>query len=375
MYKIATQIIDAYDDIFADHLKKIASKRPNTYLMTPEEKSRLGDDDYALCFLTKEAQKFNKFPVDSYDNIWLSNEFFPETYGKLTKEAAETAAFFIKKACERQGIRPHSVVEKVASPRDNNLCFEPLNSQSEKNALYKMDSNHATYIEEKTASQDLRHFAEIDRICGNYTHAQYVFATPEHVKVASEYFTEKHLKMPLDLRHKYAASLQLRAEELGMPALKGTVAKYASDSYGADLDSHLSIRKRVLDGTKYASEFSKIASMKATCTPSQYAQILHAFDKKAGLCQHYGGMVKDPYEAVFYTNPDHPSKDKFFSKKASKELSPEQIRKIVDEANPKIAEYFGKEIAEELKKDPVSIFNSLPNHEKEVISNIGDGLL
>jgi len=361
MYKIANQVIDAYDDIHWNYLEKIAKERPETNVMTPDELAKVADEDFAVCFLTKEAQKLRKLPVDCHDNVWLSNRYYEETHHKMAADAARTAAYFIKKACERFNIEPSASVVKLAA-----------DASPENNLVFHLDTVSPV---ESVREINLQKFAEVEKIADNYVHAQYVFATPAHVKVACEYFDKKHDKMPLEVRHKYAAAIQLRARELGMPAQTGTVAKYAADSYGADLDAHLSSRRRLLEGSPNYDELAKLASTRKQYTPSQFAQILHGFDKKAGLTQYYGGYITNPYESTFSNQPDVDQGYRWMDKKGSARLTEEEIRRVVKDHNPKIAEYFGKQTAMEMMKDPISIFQSLPDDAKEIFVHFNDGLL
>ncbi|MGH7194142.1 MAG: hypothetical protein ACREJM_11535, partial [Candidatus Saccharimonadales bacterium] len=68
MLKLANQIIDAYDDVALDGLKKLAQLKPDLYFMTPEERGALPDSAFALSLITKKASKLNKFPINSADN-------------------------------------------------------------------------------------------------------------------------------------------------------------------------------------------------------------------------------------------------------------------------------------------------------------------
>lgn len=365
MYKIANQIIDIDDDIYKEHLAKIASKRPDAEVLSADARLKLSDDDFALCVLTKTASKLTKFPINSADSAWLSNEYFSETYHRLPKTAAATAAGFIKAACERFKVTPSAEVLALAKTAASNVYLE-----SDKEVL-------AERIQEKTANEQnpLLAFAEIEKIASNYTHAQYVFATPTHIKMAAKYFDEKHDKMPLELRHKYAAAVQIRAAELGMEPIKGSISKYASDSYSAQLDGHLASRRKLLDGSKFAGEFAKLASAKKDFTPYQFAQALHGFDKKAGLERYYNSYLTDPFQSTFAAAPAPFQGYKWMDKKGSRELTEEEIAKVCKTQNPKIAEYIGKHAAAELGKYPAQVFDSLPNDVKHIIANIHDGLL
>ena len=364
MYKFANQVIDAYDDIYGDYLKKFANERPQTHVMTPDEKSRLGDDDYALCYITKTGAKMTKFPINSYDNTWLSNKMFPETMYKLSSETAGVAAGFIKEACKMYNITPTEAVSSTAKTAESNIRLE--------------HEDDIVPSQVKTASTiDMTKIAQVDQIGDNYTHAQYALPSQEHVKLAAKFFEEKLEKIhDREARFKYACALQIRAEELGMGPLGGAVAKYASDSYGGMVESQLISRKSLLDGRDgLLKELSKIASSQSQYTPPQFAQILHGFDKKAGLTQYYDSHLRDPYVATFSKRANTQNNVRWTDKYASRQLTDEEIIKVVNDYNPKIASYIGDAAAKQMKADPVAIFSSLPNDVKEIIANIHEGTL
>lgn len=358
MLKIANQIIDAYDDIHKDTLKKLAAIRPDCKLMTPEELGQLKDHDHAVCVITKKASKLNKFPINNMDNTWLSNEFFQRTHPCLPEEAAKIAASNIKLACMKYKIKTTPAVEKYASKDvSDNVYFEKDYDLKPVNMVNRVD---------------LTKFAQVKNIGENYTVAQQVFSTPSHVKVAADYFKENIEKIPLDLRHKYAAAIQRRARELGMPVITGEVGKYASDYYSPMVDAHIKARNSLLETKPDLREtLQKISSAKKDIPPSQFAQLLHGFDKKAGLSKYYGGHLTDPYIASFAyeANPY----DGYVYKTASMSMGDDEIRAGVNAHYGKIKEYFGQSIADELKKDPVPIFDSLPNDAKEMIGRIMSG--
>ena len=357
MLKLANQILDAYDDVGFRGLKKIASKNPSAYLMTPDQRNQLQDTDFALSVITKKAAKLNKFPVNTKDNAWLSSEFFELNHHKLPKTAAEIAAFNIKKACERFGVQSSPAVEGLAKEASSNIFFEAEGLKPVR----------------RSVQPDLEKIADVQAISDNYTAAQYAFSTPNHVKVACQYFADHAEQLPTDMRHKYAAAIQRRAAELGMGAQKGAVEKYASDHYSPMVDAHLRSRSSLLEvaepGMRGALE--KIAGLKSQLAPAQFAKLLHGFDKRAKLDRYYGSYLTDPYLATFAGAPDpyHGYSYKF----ASKELSAEDIKAIIGSNSGRIRDYFGPHFEAEMKKDPVAIFDSLPNDAKELIAGMADG--
>jgi len=357
MFKLANQVLDQYDDVTKDGLKKLAAINPKAYLMTPSEHGKIADDDFALSVITKQAQKLNKFPVDTADNTWLSGQFFEMNHGKLTEKAASIAAHFIKKAYERFDLKETPAVAALSKEASANVYVE---GESDK-------------APERHKTVDMSKFAEVQAIGDNYAVAQYTFATPAHVKLGSMYFEKFASEIPVAYRHKYAAALQKRAHELGMPPLKGGVQKYASDHYSGALDAHIRSRVSLVEFTKpdLVGPLNKLASMKKELTPSEFAQALHSIDKRAGLDKHYGGYVKDPFLATFGMEPNPYSGWK--EKTASGTLTADDVKKVSVEKYAKIKEYFGKSVADELKKEGVAIFESLPDDAKEVIAGIANG--
>lgn len=360
MFKLANQVLDAYDDVSRSHLKKLAKLNPKIYMMTPDELAGLSDDDFALSVITKKASKLNKYPVNSHDNTWLSNQYFEETHYRLPKSAASIAAHFIKKACDKFGITTLPAVEGIAKEASSNVyCEEDI---------------PATARVMRTVTPDLSKFAQVQQICDNDTFSTYVFATPGHVKLAVRYFEEFCDKMPVEHRHKYAAAIQRRAGDLGMDKQGGRVAKYASDSYSAHVEAHIRSRMSLLDiaDPSLKTVLEKVAATKATSTPTEFAKLLHQFDKHAKLDKYYSGYLTNPYEATFAVQRN-PNALPIYKSASYGNLTPDMVARVATEKYAKIKEYFGVSIADTLKKEGASLFESLPNDAKEIIAGIADG--
>jgi len=360
MFSLANQILDAYDDVNREEFVKIAQVYPKLNVMTSDERSQLGDHDFALSIITKTAGKMNKFPIKSAHDTFLSGVYFEKNGHKLPEEAQITAGWNIKEACKKFGLKAPKKVATITKEAKDNTYFEP-------------QAIKAVAAIQKTAS--MNEMAEAQKIATNHTFAQYAFSTPDHVKMGTQYFEKFASKMPLEVRHGYAESLQKRARELGMEPIKGEVRKYASDYYNAMVDAHLRGRASLVEcqDPKFEMTLKKMASLKATSTPSEFAKALHSFDKAAGLEQYYGGYITDPYQATFASEPNTPGK--LVKTASGVEVSEAQMREIGEKKLGKVAEYFGKHIADEFKKDPVTIFESLPNDAKEILAGISNGTL
>lgn len=358
MYKVANQILDIYDDVELAGIKKLAAQNPNINVLSPEERDQLQDDDFALSMITKKAHKLNKFPVESADNTWLSNQYFDLNHHKLADDARSIAAYHIKMACQRFDITPTPAVVGLAKEASSNICYE------------QAQPLQASF---RTRSCSLNEMAEAEQVATNYSFAQYAFSTPDHVKLGCMYFEKQAEKMPVETRHGYAAALQKRAHELGMGQQTGFISKYASDHYSPMVDAHLRSRASLLEvaDPKFCAALTKLAGMKEQLSPTEFAKVLHGFDKRANLHKHYGGYLTDPYQATFAQEPDQYAG--YRQKVAGHDMDSDAIRRVIHEKEAKIKDYFGQSILDELKKHPVPIFDSLPMDAKEIIVGIAQG--
>lgn len=362
MFKLANQVLDVYDDTQRVHIKKLAKANSKIYMMNSNEHQKLADDEFALNIITKKANKLNKFPINDHDNTWLSNQYFNETHYRLPKEAAQIAAYFIKKACEKFNIETLPAVEGLAKEASTNIYAEK-------------DIPASAQIQRST-TPDLSKFAQVQQICDNDTFAKFAFATQGHVKIAVRYFEEFCDKMPLEQRHKYASAIQRRAGDLGMEKQGGRVYKYAGDIYNSHIEGHLSSRRSLLEiaDPSLKMVLDKVASTKATSTPSDFAKLLYEFDKHAKLDKYYGAYLTNPFEATFAAQVN-PGARPMHKSASHGTLTADMISKLATEKYAKIKEYFGVSIADSLKKEGASLFESLPNDSKEILAGIADGTL
>ena len=360
MLKFANQVIDAYDDVTMEALTKIAGERPGCYMMTPEERSALRDHEFALSVVTKTAGKLNKFPINTSDSTWLSMRYFDSNYHKLPFEATKIAAANLKLACVKFKLSPSLRVDSFAAMVKN----------AASNAYFERENDVQPTIVKNTP--DLSKLAQVEDIGNSYTSAQYAMPSPSHVKLACVYLEKNADKIPIDLRHKYAAAIQRRSHELGMGVQKGYVQKYASDHYSPMVEAHIRARASLLEGKPdLKSTVEKIGAAKSNYTPSQFAQLLHGFDKEAGLNRHYGSHLTDPYLATFASEPDPMTS--YRTKVGSETLTGDALQGVVNSKYAQIKDYFGAHIADELRKHPTEIFESLPKDAKEIIAGLVEG--
>ncbi len=358
---LSNQILDFYDDSIDLYATETAKSSPEfvktASIMSREERGTADKSLFALDILTKEGQRLSKFPISSPADTWLSAQYFQKTAHKLPTAARVIAGGHLKEACSRFGIEIPGALKG----------FE------------KTASNF--YVEtsmEKTASAKL-----VDVAGDTYAlNGRYPLFTEEQVKIASAYFNE-YVGMFQDAkdRHTFAKNLQKRAFDLNVELPKkekSTLAKFASESYGDVVGVQLKIRNEMVSNDPdLSAKLSKVASAKEKVQPAQFAELLYAFDKEAGIDKKYGSYVTDAFGSTFGTvfEKRAASGYSWSDATADVEVSEGELVKAAEEKFDKIKGYFGDTLAGELKKHAVAIFDSLPQDAKIVIAKIAKGTL
>lgn len=194
------------------------------------------------------------------------------------------------------------------------------------------------------------------------------------VKEAALYFDRTFKFMPPQERHEYAENLVKRAHELDI-VVSSTVEKYGSSTYAPhhDIEVCLDARRRNLLDEEHLDVLDKLAGLRVQMNPEDFALTLHEFDKAALLDQH-GTEIPDAYYTTFgKVAAKNPQKE-------PSETSPDDaivigneyitVRKLVEFVNNNdkhLRHRFGWEFVDELHKDPMGIFNSMPRDQKLVI--------
>ena len=106
----------------------------------------------------------------------------------------------------------------------------------------------------------------------------------------------------------------------------------------------------------------------AEMDPQECAQVLEAFDKHAGIAKYWDTEIADPYMSVFkmqkiadysYCDGEH-------------EISGEELKKFTkkDSYKEKLQAYMDNSIIEELERNPIEVFDSLPKPEKRLLIDL-----
>lgn len=197
---------------------------------------------------------------------------------------------------------------------------------------------------------------------------QYPLDSYEQVKMASAYFDEYGRRLAPAERHEYCVNLVKRASELGLE-LSDIIRTYGSEKYAEDetLRQALDTRRQVIDPMdKTASAIlEEIYTARALVPPEDYVVLLTEFDKTAGIAHLYDRDVMDPYYST-YGFEKNASDDDFRDEVDNYFVTGPDLKKLA--LTPKnLMHVFGKDFVDEFRKDPVSIYKSMPTEQKKLI--------
>lgn len=377
---IVAATIDFYDDAKHELMTKISMpqemKDTNVTMLTPEQHQSLSDSEFGLVVLTKRASVLRKFPVNDPGNAWLSAQYFAKTHEKLAFPARFVAAKFIKQACDAYGVSASQIVDAYSARVEegeatSNTFVEGSESgwMLRKLAQRELEFNKTAAVEMNAlAEMPGEHFALVVRQGDGSIIRKYAMPDQHHVKLAAAYFEKYAMDLPSEYRHKFAVSVQNRAEELGVDISEGDMLqKWSSTNWNRHVNAHLEQRKSLLPRNPSARDvLDKLAASLDETTPEDAAAALETFDQATGLTKYYDRGLTDPYASTM--------------DKAAEGWSAEVDGEIVTAADlkkvatsKKIAGYLGETFARQFSEHPSEIFESLPTPEKVLIKQIISG--
>jgi hypothetical protein len=164
-----------------------------------------------------------------------------------------------------------------------------------------------------------------------------------------------------------------RAAELGTEITSDAILKYAGVSYNSNVKDAILLRKTLLeDGSNMSKAFDKLASYQESTDPETFANVLYEMDKKAGLERYYGKYLPDPYLSTFSGGLSKTA-NVLFSDNEGRTINTEGFSSMINSKYELLKQYFGKTLADGLKKEGPIAFQGLPKSAKETIARIASG--
>jgi len=197
----------------------------------------------------------------------------------------------------------------------------------------------------------------------------------DQVKMASAYFDEWWKSMEPAMRWEYAQNLTKRASALSIPVSELAEHYGGSRANPTQIKIALDARRTSLTDEGRQEMLDKIASVQHRLDDMTLVAVLTEFDKMAGLEEHWGGDVPDPYFSVF-TKTANVDKAKVPGDETlvegNESIPARKMVEFVQRHHELLKEKFGDEISSEFVKDPLGIYKSLPRDQKLILLHMAN---
>lgn len=291
--------------------------------------------------------------------------------GEVYKEAeiANTWGMPAQEPSDKKVVKSKTVIQKEGSHLpgtkdvcpDDNLHHPVKGEQPQRNAqsgnlkprIDVSDKEPPKVIKEKTAE----HLALPS--LGRYPLDRY-----DQVKHAAVYFEEWRNQFAPHHRREFCVNLVKRAAALGIDTSE-EIQKYGSATYApaAQVEMAIDARRALLTDEDHGEMLSKLAEARPIMSPEAFALTLVEFDKFASLDQHYDRDLVDP----FYSTFGKEAKQAKSIVIGNDYVTEEQVEGLAMMGHATVELRFGDDFANEFRKDPMGIFNSLPVTQKKML--------
>lgn len=185
------------------------------------------------------------------------------------------------------------------------------------------------------------------------------------VQTAVNYFEENWRELDAQDRSTFAKNASARASELGIE-MSETLKHYGSTEYSPDLEAH--IANRAANAPEHAKEYRELFSKQASLDPSVFVEKLSEIDQKSGLNWEYDGAVCDPFFATYGGNSEAEKLASWSWERDGVSVDAAALQNLA-ESNA-LKAHFDDGLVSSFNKDPVQIFESLPDTHKSLIAQL-----
>lgn len=413
MYKIAEISLDSATDPGYSKLSKLLSKTYKGYekldlkeelkdinILSASDMELLPDNDFALVYTDQDGNISRRFPRADLDNAIVSAFYLMDTAKSLPILAAAIAADNLKNVIESPKFKYNTEIKWLLTNAMSELANRAPESRDMTN-VYREPKDRSDMSDR---SQTIA-VSDVKEARAKLTDNDYVFVTTRHgtthrlfpvnnkeaLLKQAEFFNENHGQFELEHRHQFAKKLRDKAAELNVKLAGEVVSRYASSSWSPTVDLALKARINTLKDVRLvpnektgeyeahlAGDSDAVAALVGYKKLEKvagkiddidgFAATLHKLDKLSGLTRNYGKNLSDPYSSTYRKTAfigrlqkDLASASTMFSgiKVTDKDLMSLDVGDLAG-----VIDDF---TLDELKSDPIAVFNSLPIPYKSVI--------
>jgi hypothetical protein len=197
---------------------------------------------------------------------------------------------------------------------------------------------------------------------------KYPVDTYAQVKTAEAYFTEyKRQFHPRD-RREYCIKLAARMADLGIRPSEA-IEKYASSTYGADVDAYIAFRKSHV-AEEFHPALDTLLEKQAMVSPETFAEALCEFDETTNLKYEWDSRIPDPWASTFGPSLEKIAADEWIFDENGVRIDEADLQSLSRNNRPALVEAFGEAFADEFAKSPKVFFEALPTPNKLVLARM-----
>jgi len=357
--------IDFYDDFGAtvkakfptvDQLPEIiktADVRPH---------DSLPNEAFALVALDN-GQVIRKLACHDPGTTAMSVMYLMEHGDKLPQDAVKTAAWNLVARCQEFGLKPPAVLTKLAVKADNKDKTLSKTGAVLKGVVDTTGKAAAPIIKTARPSDDAD-YAVIQN-----GKRLYPIDTIERVKLAEDYWLRGNRQMDPAVRRQFAVKLASKAQSIGVrvdDAIKQAGA--TTRAKDGDVKVALELRKLACQNDSQACQLlDDLFEKRASIEPEVFAGVLNRFDAMTGLSGKWDQEIPDPWASTYGL---HKTADELVWEDGPDRMTRGQLEHLVWNRMELLTKEFTPLMAEELRKDPTGVFNSLPTPHRRILARL-----
>jgi hypothetical protein len=190
------------------------------------------------------------------------------------------------------------------------------------------------------------------------------------IKQASVWFDEYgHTLHPAE-RREYCTKLASRADEVGIE-VSDLIRKYGSPGYATDGEVNVAVCTRMQHWADDAPERDMLKGLMekaASVSPDVFCEALRQFDEATGMDHLWDDEIYDPWFSTYGFK-----KEAAWSWQSGNDRVTEaQLKLSAKKDFLAIREAFGLEVAEEYRKNPQQVFDSMPLDSKRILTRMAN---
>lgn len=368
--------VDHYDDpsILGGLPEDLKQQLSKTAADLSDRLRGLADDEFALVLYVDgdTPQKFRKFACVDAGNTALSALALLQNQNRLPEEAVKLAAENILYCCQAFNLSPAPELEKLAGTQfpnpEGNIVLLSEKQASGKTLLKSLTTGKKIYDPSKLLQKQTKKLTKKVKVASEEIHVD--------PKAALHYY---HDHFPFLTGWEKRALAKHIIESAPMMKVPADVEKYAADTYAPDLVEAVALRQAmcVTQGEE-DEDFRKTAAAR-----DSYRNLLHRKDElepadfatELGRLDEAYGLADKVPNAVYSTFGKVAQESKVIYTDGVNSITEEQLEWLCTTKLPFIEGHFGNHLAEELRKNPKTIFDSLPRPQKSILSRMASQLV